>query len=68
MLANGPATSTACRRQRPRLPSTEFAETEPISTYLIAFAAGPWATVTSSASKRPITMYVRKSRVAEAES
>ena len=45
----------------------EFAETEPISTYLIAFAAGPWATVTSPASKRPITMYVRKSRVAEAE-
>jgi aminopeptidase N len=45
----------------------EFAETEPISTYLIAFAAGPWATVTSASSKRPITMYVRKSRVAEAE-
>ena len=44
-----------------------FSETEPISTYLIAFAAGPWATVTSASSKRPITMYVRKSRVAEAE-
>src|SRR4030095_1123771 len=38
-----------------------FAETEPISTYLIAFAAGPWATVTSPSSKRAITMYVRKS-------
>ena len=45
----------------------EFAETEPISTYLIAFAAGPWTKVTSAASKRPITMYVRKSRAAEAE-
>ena len=44
-----------------------FDETEPISTYLIAFAAGPWATVTSPTSKRPITMYVRKSRVTEAE-
>ena len=44
-----------------------FAWTEPISTYLIAFAAGPWATVTSKASQRPITMYMRKSRVAEAE-
>ena len=44
-----------------------FAETEPISTYLIAFAAGPWATVTSPSSKRAITMYVRKSRAAEVE-
>jgi aminopeptidase N len=44
-----------------------FAETEPISTYLIAFAAGPWATVTSPSSRRPITLYVRASRVAEAE-
>jgi len=67
VLANGPATSTHVATAATPA-ETEFAESEPISTYLIAFAAGPWATVTSSASKRPITMYVRKSRVAEAES
>ncbi|MEJ7812179.1 MAG: M1 family aminopeptidase [Gemmatimonadaceae bacterium] len=50
-----------------------FAETEPISTYLIAFAAGPWTRVTGPAAaggalRRPMTMYVRRSRAAEAES
>jgi aminopeptidase N len=66
VVANGPV--TASRGGSDGLPTEhQFAETEPISTYLIAFAAGPWATVTSPASKRPITMYVRKSRVAEAE-
>ena len=66
MLANGPETPLPVGTDG--LPSTHsFAETEPISTYLIAFAAGPWATVTSASSKRPITMYVRKSRVSEAE-
>jgi len=67
VLANGPATSTTVA-ERGAPTDHVFAETEPISTYLIAFAAGPWATVTSPSSKRPITMYVRKSRVAEAES
>jgi aminopeptidase N len=44
-----------------------FSESEPISTYLIAFAAGPWATRTATASSRPITLYARRSRIAEAE-
>ena len=66
VVANGPSTGTTASPHL-RYSEHQFAETEPISTYLIAFAAGPWATVTSPASKRPITMYVRKSRVAEAE-
>ena len=45
-----------------------FARTKPISTYLIAFAAGPWARVTRSVDGHPITMYVRASRAKEAES
>ena len=64
VVANGPARST---RTTETGTEHEFAETEPISTYLIAFAAGPWATVTSASSKRPITMYVRQSRATEAE-
>ena len=44
-----------------------FAETRPISTYLIAFAAGPWQTRTRTIDGRRITMYVRASRATEAE-
>ena len=65
VLANGPEVSSPAADGQAA--EHQFLETEPISTYLIAFAAGPWATVTSSSSKRPITMYVRKSRAAEAE-
>jgi len=57
--ANGHGTAAAVEHR--------FMETEPISTYLIAFAAGPWATVTAPSSRRPITMYVRASRAAEVE-
>jgi aminopeptidase N len=66
VLANGPETTTQAGTDGAGA-QHEFAETEPISTYLIAFAAGPWTKVTSAASRRPITMYVRKSRAAEAE-
>ena len=45
-----------------------FAETEPISTYLIAFAAGPWRVRTTTAAGRTMSLYVRASRAAEAES
>lgn len=45
-----------------------FAESQPLSTYLVAFAAGPWATVTDTVAGRAMTMYVRRSRAAEAES
>lgn len=44
-----------------------FRESEPISTYLIAFAAGPWTVVRSSATSRPISLYVRASRAAEVD-
>lgn len=44
-----------------------FAETAPISTYLIAFAAGPWATVTRTDVGRPVTLYVRQSRAREVD-
>jgi aminopeptidase N len=44
-----------------------FAETRPISTYLIAFAAGPWKTATRTVGGRPITLYARASRMAEVE-
>ena len=66
VLANSPETSSSVVNDDGPTEHV-FAETEPISTYLVAFAAGPWATVTSPSSKRPITLYVRKSRVAEAE-
>jgi aminopeptidase N len=62
VVANGPASTDGSSSTLHR-----FAETKPISTYLIAFAAGPWATVTAKTSQRPITMYVRASRAAEAE-
>jgi aminopeptidase N len=44
-----------------------FAETEPISTYLTAFAAGPWTVRTDTVAGRPISMYVRASRAKEAD-
>jgi aminopeptidase N len=44
---------------------TRFAETRPISTYLFAFAAGPFATVRPALPKEP-TVYVRKSQLARA--
>ena len=39
----------------------------PISTYLIAFAAGPWHRASSTDHGRTITAYVRTSRAAEAD-
>ncbi|MEO7359146.1 MAG: M1 family aminopeptidase [Gemmatimonadaceae bacterium] len=44
-----------------------FNETRPISTYLIAFAAGPWIKASSTVGSRTINVYVRKSRAKEAE-
>ena len=45
-----------------------FAETEPISTYLAAFAAGPWAHWTSaSPGDRSISLYARASRRSEVD-
>jgi len=44
-----------------------FTETRPLSTYLVAFAAGPWQRTTSLANGRSISVYVRKSRAKEAD-
>jgi aminopeptidase N len=45
-----------------------FAQTEPIPTYLAAFAAGPWATWPSAPQgERPITLYARASRQKEVD-
>ncbi len=44
-----------------------FSESAPISTYLIAFAAGPWEALTTGNTSRPITLYVRKSRAHEVD-
>ena len=71
VLANGVATQvdSTARTLRHR-----FAETQPISTYLIAFAAGPYATVTQAralskgAAPTAVSMWARASRMKEAES
>ena len=63
-VANGAATQTDSTDSAV---TTHFAPTERISTYLIAFAAGPWARITSTTTSRPITLYVRASRKAEVE-
>ena len=47
--------------------TTSFSETRPISTYLIAFAAGPWRAAHLESGGRTITAYVRRSRAAEAD-
>ena len=44
-----------------------FNETKPLSTYLIAFAAGPWEKASSTVSGRTMSVYVRKSRIKEAD-
>jgi aminopeptidase N len=45
---------------------SHFAETRPISTYLFAFAAGPFAAVRSQNAEEP-AIYVRKSQLARAK-
>ncbi|MDQ8153158.1 MAG: M1 family aminopeptidase [Gemmatimonadota bacterium] len=44
-----------------------FAETQPLSTYLIAFAAGPWHRASSTVDGRTISVLVRASRASEAD-
>jgi aminopeptidase N len=44
-----------------------FNETKPLSTYLIAFAAGPWTVTSSTVNGRTISVYIRKSRAKEAD-
>ena len=64
-LANGAL--AAADSAAPARTTFRFRETEPLSTYLVAFAAGPWATRRAAVGGRPMTMYVRASRAREAE-
>ncbi|HEX8391855.1 MAG TPA: M1 family aminopeptidase [Longimicrobium sp.] len=63
VLANGPGSPEPAGAAR----RWTFAETEPISTYLAAFAAGPWRTWTSDQDGLPITLYARASRAGEVD-
>lgn len=45
----------------------EFAETHPISTYLFAFAAGPFQKLEGETAPLPISLYVRQSKLARAK-
>ncbi len=47
--------------------TSHFAETRPLPTYLIAFAAGPWSRVTSTHNGRTVSLLVRASRIKEAD-
>ena len=58
VLANGPERS---REQAGAAVRWSFAETEPISTYLAAFSAGPWRRWDSNENGRPIALYARRS-------
>ncbi|HEU0013174.1 MAG TPA: hypothetical protein VFQ45_05795, partial [Longimicrobium sp.] len=64
VLSNGPLESSETHGAAVR---STFAETEPISTYLAAFAAGPWRTWRSDDAALPITLYARASRAAEVD-
>jgi len=61
LLLNSDSTS------RPAVTMHRFRASDPISTYLIAFAAGPWSTTTRVIGGRPITMWTRASRAKEAQ-
>ena len=65
-LGNGPLLGSDSTT-RHAATSHRFRESDPISTYLIAFAAGPWATTSAVIEGRPITMWVRASRAKEAQ-
>jgi aminopeptidase N len=63
-LANGSITRADTSADRI---TRHFTETRPLSTYLIAFAAGPWQRTTAVVKGRSISVYVRKSRAKEAD-
>lgn len=44
-----------------------FPETQPISTYLFAFAAGPFKQLSGAAGKLPTRLFVRQARLARAQ-
>ena len=64
VLANGPVVSADTGSGRV---THRFAETPPLSTYQVAFAAGPWRSVRATAGGRTISAYVRSSRARESD-
>lgn len=74
VVANGSTARTVdvdmddiATRRGTSIRSWTFTETKPISTYLIAFAAGPWEKRSSTVGNRTINIFVRKSRIKEAD-
>jgi aminopeptidase N len=66
VIANGPLESAEAGAGGAKV--WRFAETEPISTYLAAFAAGPWTSwEPADSSGVPMTLYGRASRRAEVD-
>lgn len=63
-VSNGALNDTDVSGERT---TVRFAPTQPISTYLMAFAAGPWERISAPSGSRPMSMYVRRSRAAEVE-
>ena len=63
-VSNGPAEASDTAGAAVTM---RFAPTRPISTYLIAFAAGPWHRASATIGGRTLTAYVRRSRAAEAD-
>jgi aminopeptidase N len=61
-VANGAASATASDAQRTRV---RFAQTEPISTYLFAFAAGKFSVETARRSGREFRMFHRETDAAK---
>src|SRR4051812_905980 len=69
-LANGPlASSDSTSGPATSGPATRhaFERSDPISTYLIAFAAGPWVTRAFVRDGRPGSIWLRASRAKDAE-
>ncbi len=61
----GPSQTLYEQMSRAQRTLTWFPETKPISTYLFAFAAGPWAKLNGGAGEPDL--YVRKSQLKRAE-
>jgi aminopeptidase N len=51
----------------PNFQRTYFRETKPISTYLFAFAAGPFKQIAASGAPVPLRVFVRQSKLKRAE-
>jgi len=63
-IANAPAADTTIEGETKRV---RFAPSEPISTYLFAFAAGPFAGMRSADASDPTRLWVRRSQLARAK-